>query len=116
VRSVLGDTHDRAPERRSLCEPSNRALVATRRGVYPHHDDGVAVRRRFHKRRSQALEPFNGWFKKVFEWRTPMPVKGLRRSPLSALGAMVGYPLGLRYQHEHNLPLGKGMKPLLRAA
>jgi hypothetical protein len=116
VRSVLGDTHDNAPEIRSLCEQSNRALGATRRGVYPHHDDGVEGRRLFHKLRSQAIEPFKGLFKNVCEWRTQMPVKGLRRSQLLALGAIVVYQVGLLYQHEHNLPLGKGIKPLLRAA
>jgi hypothetical protein len=116
VRYVLGDTHYNAPEIRSLCEQANRVLVATRRGAYPHHDDGVAVRRIFHKLRSQAIEPFNGLFKNVFEWRTQMPVKGLQRSQLLALGAMVVYQVVLLYQHEHSLPLGKGIKPLLRAA
>ena len=90
--------------------------MATRRGAYPHHDAGVEVRRIFHKLRSQAIEPFNGLFKNVFAWRTQMPVKGLRRSQLLALGAMVIYQLVLLYQHEHHLPLGKGIKPLLRAA
>ena len=85
-------------------------------GAYPHHDEGVDVRRLFHKLRSQAIEPFNGLFKNVFEWRTQMPVKGLQRSQLLALGAIVIYQLALLYQHEHNLPLGKGIKPLLRAA
>jgi Transposase DDE domain len=116
VRYVLGDTHYNDPEVRSLCEQANRALVATRRGAYPHHDDGVDVRRIFHKLRSQAIEPFNGLFKNVFEWRTQMPVKGLQRSQLLALGAIVLYQLVLLYHHEHNLPLGKGIKPLLRAA
>jgi hypothetical protein len=55
-------------------------------------------------------------FKNVFEWCTQMPVKGLRRSQLPALGAIVIYQLVLLYQHEHNLPLGMGLKPLLRAA
>ena len=32
------------------------------------------------------------------------------------LGALVIYQLMLLYQHEHNLPLGKGIKPLLRVA
>jgi hypothetical protein len=116
VRYVLGDTAYNAPEVRRLCEQSHRALVATRRGVYPHHDEGVEVRRIFHQLRSQAIEPFNGLFKPVFEWRTQMPVKGLRRSQLLALGAIVMYQLALLYQYEHNLPLGKGIKPLLRAA
>ena len=112
VRYVLGDTHYNAPEVRTLCEQANRALVATRRGGYPHHDKGVEVRRIFHKLRSQAIEPFNGLFKNVFEWRTQMPVKGLRRSQLLALGAIVLYQLVLLYQHQHHLPLGKGIKPL----
>jgi Transposase DDE domain len=116
VRYVLGDTHYNDPDIRLLCEQSNRALVATRRGASPHQDEGVEVRRIFHKLRSQAIEPFNGLFKNVFEWRTQMPVKGLRRSQLLALGAMVMYQLVLLSQHEHHLPLGKGIKPLLRAA
>ena len=116
VRYVLGDTSYNDPEVRQLCEQSDRALVATQRGAYPHHDDGVEVRRIFHKLRSQSIEPFNGLFKTIFEWRTQMPVKGLRRSQLLALGAIVVYQLVLLYQHEHHLPLGKGIKPLLRAA
>jgi len=116
VRYILGDTHYNDPQVRLLCEQSNRTLVATRRGAYPHPDEGVDVRRLFHKLRSQAIEPFNGLFKNVFEWRTQMPVKGLQRSQLLALGAIVLYQLVLLYQHEHHLPLGKGIKPLLRAA
>lgn len=116
VRYVLGDTAYNAPEVRRQCEQTNRALVATRRGAYPHHDEGVEVRQIFHQLRSQAIEPFNGLFKNVFEWRTQMPVKGLWRSQLLALGAIIIYQLVLLYQHEHNLPLGKGIKPLLRAA
>jgi Transposase DDE domain len=81
VRYILGDTHYHDPEVRTLCEQSNRALVATRRGASPHHEEGVEVRRLFHTLRSQAIEPFNGLFKNVFEWRTQMPVQGLRRSP-----------------------------------
>jgi hypothetical protein len=45
-----------------------------------------------------------------------MPVKGLQRSQLLALGAVVIDQLVWLDQHEHNLPLGKGIKPLLRAA
>ena len=79
-------------------------------------DGGVEVRKIFHKLRSQAIEPFNGLFKNVFEWRVKMPVKGLQRSQLLALGAVVVYQLVLFYQHEQNLPLGKGIKSFLRAA
>jgi hypothetical protein len=116
VRSVLGDTPYNDPELRSQCHRRSCELVATRRGPYPHTDGGVEVRKIFHKLRSQAIEPFNGLFKNVFEWRVKMPVKGLQRSQLLALGAVVLYQLVLLYQHERNLPLGKGIKPLLRAA
>jgi len=93
-----------------------RELVATRRGAYPHKDGGVEVRRIFHKLRSQSIEPFNGLFKNVFEWRRQMPVKGLRRTKLLGLGAIVIYQIVLFYQHEQKLPVGKGVKALLRAA
>jgi hypothetical protein len=116
VRYVLGDTHYNDPELREQCHRRGCELVATRRGPYPHRDHGVEVRKVFHKLRSQAIEPFNGLFKNVFEWRVKMPVKGLQRSQLLALGAVVIYQLVLLYQHERNLPLGKGIKPLLRAA
>jgi hypothetical protein len=116
TRYVLGDTHDTDPELRQRCHRRGCELVATRRGPYPYRDGGVEVRQVFHKLRSQAIEPFNGLFKSVFEWRLKMPVKGLQRSQLLALGAVVVYQLVLRYQHEHDLPLGKGIKPLLRAA
>jgi hypothetical protein len=116
VRSVLGDTHYNDPDLRQRCHRRGCELVAMRRGPYPHRDGGMDVRKVFHKLRSQAIEPFNGLYKNVFEWRVKMPVKGLQRSQLPALGAVVVYQLALLYQHQQDLPLGKGIKPLLRAA
>jgi hypothetical protein len=116
VRYVLGDTHDNDPELRQQCHRHGCELIATQRGPYPHRDAGMEVRKVFHKLRSQAIEPFNGVYKNVFEWRVKMPVKGLQRSQLLALGAVVVYQLVLFYQHEQNLPLGKGIKSFLRAA
>jgi hypothetical protein len=92
------------------CGRHNRELVATRRGASPHTDGGVEVRRILHQLRSQAIEPFNGLFKNLFEWGGQMPVKGLRRCQLLALGAV------LLYQHHHHQPVGVGIKALLRAA
>lgn len=116
VRYVLGDQHYNTPELRADCALRNRELVATRRGVYPHTDGGVEVRRLFHRLRSQAIEPFNGLFKNIFEWGGQMPVKGLQRCQLIALGALFLYQLVLLYQHEHHLPVGIEIKALLRAA
>ena len=112
VRFVLGDTPSNDPELRHECHRRGSALVATRRGPSPHHDGGVAVRKVFHQLRSQAIEPLNGLCKTVFEWRGNMPVKGMQRSQLLALGAVVIYQWVLLYQHERQLPLGKGIKPL----
>jgi hypothetical protein len=43
-----------------------------------------------------------------------MPVKGLERSQLLALGAVVIWQPLLLYQHERILPVGEGIKPLLK--
>jgi hypothetical protein len=116
ARYVLGDTHYDDPELRQQCHRHGCELIATQRGPYPHRDAGTEVRKVFHQLRSQAIEPFNGVYKNVFEWRVKMPVKGLQRSQLLALGAVLVYQLVLFYQHEQNLPLGKGIKSFLRAA
>ena len=115
VRYVLGDQHYNPPELRADCARCNRDLVATRRGVYPHTDGGVVVRRLFHRLRSQAIEPFHGLFKNIFEWGGQMPVKGLQRCQLIALGDLFWYQLVL-HQHEHHRPVGIEIKALLRAA
>jgi hypothetical protein len=116
VRYVLGDTHYNDGEFRQMCNQQGCELVATRRGSYPHVDGGVGVRSIFHKLRSQSIEPFNGLFKNVFEWRVKMPVKGLQKTKLLALGAILIYQLVLLYQHEQGKTVGKGIKALLRAA
>jgi hypothetical protein len=89
VRYGLGDTQDNDPDLRQQCHRRGCELVATRRGPYPHRDGGVEVRKVFHKLRSQAIEPFHGLYKNIFEWRVKMPVKGLQRSQLLALGAVL---------------------------
>jgi hypothetical protein len=115
VRYILGDTHYNEPEVRQTCEHEERFLIATQRGPYPHTDAGAPVRQLFHRLRSKAIEPFNGLFKNVFEWRGQVPVKGLRRTQLIVLGALFVYQLVLLYQFEHDLPVGRGIKPFLRA-
>jgi hypothetical protein len=116
VRSGVGETQDTDPDLRHQGHRRGCELVATRRGPDPHRDGGVDVRRGFHHLRSQAIAPFNGLCKNVFEWRVKMPVKGLQRAQWLALGAVVVYQLVWLYQHDRTLPLGQGIKPLLRAA
>jgi hypothetical protein len=45
-----------------------------------------------------------------------MPVKGLKRCQLFALGAILLYHIVLLYQHQRQHPVGVGIKALLRAA
>ena len=51
ARYVLGDTHYDAKNVRHKCEQTERFLVTSKRGAYPHTDSGVEVRRIFHKLR-----------------------------------------------------------------
>ena len=112
ARFVMGDSHFHTPELETLCWQNNRILVASSGKGKP----GVEVRRVLHRLRHQAIEPFNGLFKNIFEWGGQVPIKGLRRTQLIVLGAILVYQLALLYQFAHGKSLGQGIKPLLRAA
>lgn len=118
VRYVLGDRHydDEAGQVHTACHLSDRFLVTTKAGPYPHRDDGSPVRQVLHQLRSKAIEPFNGLFKTTFQWHGQVPVKGLHRVRLFVLGAVLSYQLLLFYQFQAGLPLGEGIKALLQAA
>jgi hypothetical protein len=116
TRYILGDTTYNDPELRKVCERTNRLLVATKRGPLPHLDQGSAVRQIFHLLRTKAIEPFNGLFKNIFEWSGQVPVKGLLRTQLIVLGAVLLYQMALLYQFKNQKDIGRGIKPLLRAA
>lgn len=117
IRYLLGDTHYNDPTLRQHWEQDEgRSLIATQPGTHRRTDPGAKVRQFFHRLRSKAIEPFNALFKNVFEWSGQVPVRGLRTTKLIVLGAVFVYQLVLLYQFEHGLPLGKRVKPLLRAA
>jgi hypothetical protein len=116
ARFVLGDTHYNAENVRDKCERTERFLVTSKRGAYPHTDCGVEVRRIFHKLRSLANENFNEHFKSIFEVHEQVPTKGRANTARFALGAVLVYQLALLYRHERNSELNRGLKPFLRAA
>jgi hypothetical protein len=116
VRFVLGDTNYQDPALHAHCAAADRFLVATRRGPYPHTDDGVEVRRVFHKLRSVAIENFNGQFKGIFDAHGPVPTRGLVRTQRFALGAVLVYQLTLLWRFEHRQDLRVGLKAFLKAA
>jgi hypothetical protein len=116
VRYVLGDVQYNDPALRQLCEEHDQILVTTRRGAYPHTDDGVEVRRVFHQLRSLAMENLNEHLKGIFGVHGSVPTKGLRNTRRFALGAILVYQLSLLYRHEQGLDLNVGLKPFLQAA
>ena len=116
ARFVLGDTHYNDPAVRDHCFGAGRLLVATRRGAYPHTDDGVEVRRVFHKLRSLAIENFNGQFKGIFDAHGSVPTRGLDPTRRFALGAVFLYQLTLLYRFQHHQDLRVGLKAFLKAA
>jgi hypothetical protein len=116
VRFVLGDRHYNRDDLRALCWEHGRELVTSRYGKYPHKGSGKEVRRVFHKLRSVANENFNHLFKGIFDAHQKVPVKGVVKTQLWALGAVWVYQLALWYRFEHQLDLRVGLKPFLKAA
>src|SRR3989442_1326477 len=116
VRFVLGDRHYNTPDLHELCERDDRLLVTTQYGRYPHTDEGVEVRRIFHKLRSRAMENFNEHFKGIFDGHGQVPTKGLIATQRFALGAIFVYQLALLYRFENGLDLCVGLKAFLKAA
>jgi Transposase DDE domain len=116
ARFVLGDRHYNTEEVRAACAQADRVLVTSQYGGYPHADDGVEVRRVFHKLRSAAIENFNGQFKAIFDVQGAVPTKGLAATRRFALGAILVYQLTLWHRHEHGLDLRVGLDPFLKAA
>jgi hypothetical protein len=116
VRFVLGDQHYNTLELHEQCELDERCLVTTQSGRYPHTDEGVEVRRLFHKLRSLTIENFNEQFKGIFDGHGQVLTKGLTNTRRFALGAIFVYQLTLWYRHEHEMDLRVGLKPFLKAA
>ena len=116
VRFILGDTNYQDPALHQECATADRLLVATRRGRYPHTDDGVEVRRVFHKLRSLAIENFNEQFKGIFDVHGSVPTRGLVRTQRFALGAVFVYQSTLLHRFEHGQDLRVGLKAFLKAA
>jgi hypothetical protein len=116
ARFVLGDLHYNAPNVKTACAKAGCLLVATEYGPYPHTDDGVEVRRIFHKLRSVTIENFNEQFKGIFDVHGAVPTKGLTATRRFALGAIFVYQLALLQRAEAGLDLRVGLKSFLKAA
>jgi len=99
VRFVLGNLHYNTPDLHENCDQADRPLVTTKYGSYPHTDDGVEVRRLFHKLRSIAMENFNEHFKGIFDGHGQVPDLWLGRYPtLCGWRAIFVYQLAFLYR------------------
>lgn len=116
IRVLLGDVQYNDPELLQRCESQGRLLVTTKRGGYPHTDDGVEVRRVFHQLRSHAIENFNAQFKAIFNCLGQVPTRGLVSTQRFVLGAVLVYQLALLHRFENGEDLRVGLKPYLQAA
>ena len=116
---LLGDQHYHDQTLSQQCENRGCILVTSFTGKnnpYPHHDDGVEVRKILHKTRSIAIENFNEQFKAIFDVHGPVPTKGLVATQCFVLSAVFVYQLAILYCFLQNLDLRRGLKALLKAA
>lgn len=116
---LLGDQHYHDEALTQLCDQQNCCLVTSFTGKnnpYPHHDDGVDVRKILHKTRSIAIENFNEHFKVIFDMHGAVPTKGLIATRRFVLSAVFVYQLAILYCFLQNLDLRIGLKSLIKAA
>jgi len=116
---LLGDQHYHDEALSRQCDLRDCTLVTSFTGKnnpYPHHDDGVEVRKLLHKTRSIAIENFNEHFKAIFDVHGSVPTKGLLATRRFVLSAVFVYQLAILYSCLQNLDLRIGLKALLKAA
>jgi hypothetical protein len=116
---LLGDQHYHDQALSLQCGTRGCTLVTSFTGKnnpYPHHDDGVEVRKILHKTRSIAIENFNEHFKAIFDVHGSVPTKGLVATQRFVLSAVFLYQLAILYCFLHDLDLRIGLKALLKAA
>lgn len=65
-----------------------------------------------YRRRKKTVEPFNSWFKALFEFDQRAWHRGLDNNRTQLLAAMFVYQLLVRYNHRHGQPKGR-LKALL---
>jgi Transposase DDE domain len=87
ARFVLGDTHYNAQNVRHKCERTERFLVTSKRGAYPHTDCGVEVRRIFHKlRRGGPTRTSTSISRPSSSYTSRFPPRAQSTPPASLLG------------------------------
>lgn len=67
----------------------------------------TAAAKRLYRRRGKTIEPFNQWFKHLFQIDDRVWHRGLDNNRTHVLAAIFCYQLLLRYNHRHRLPHGQ---------
>lgn len=116
IRHLVGDTAYQDGALHEQMQADGRVLIASKRGVYPHTDEGVEVRRMFHQLRSKSIENFNEQFKAIIDGHAAVPTKGKLATRRFVLGGVLAYQLAVLYRHETGGDLRIGLKPMLLAA
>jgi hypothetical protein len=121
------DTEDRRTGRRFLCpeNPRNSGRKKTRPGGADAARAQSRARRaqrkkylqspkgrRIYRRRSKTVEPFNSWFKSLYEVDQRVWHRGLENNQTQLLAGVFVYQLLVRHNHRRGRPHGK-LKPLL---
>jgi hypothetical protein len=119
LRFLLGDQHYNDETLHQQCNQRGCLVVTPHSGKgnpYPHHDEGVEVRKILHKTRSLAIENFNEHFKAIFDVHGQVPTKGLIATQRFALSAVMVYQLAVLYCFLQGLDLRVGLKALIKSA
>lgn len=119
LRFLLGDQHYNDEALHQQCRERGCWVITPHTGKgnpYPHHDDGVEVRKILHKTRSVAIENFNEQFKAIFDVHGQVPSKGLVATRRFALSAVMVYQLAVLYCFLQNADLRLGLKALIKSA
>jgi hypothetical protein len=111
-----GDSAYNTDPIRLACDKHGATLVASQRGKGPRTDEGAEVRGIIHALRHHSIENFNGLFKNIFDFRRPLPVKGLQSSQRYVLGCVFTYQIALLYRYFEGALHQAGIKALLRSA
>lgn len=116
------DEQDRRTGRRFLCpeNPRNHGRKKTKPGGADAARAKSRARRaerqqylktpkgqRLYRRRSKTVEPFNSWFKALFELDHRAWHRGLANNKTQLLAAIFVYQLLVRYNHRKRRPLGR---------
>ena len=112
AEQVEYDADDRRTGRRFLCPENRRGSKRGRRAPAPqprdeHHRRRLQRRKflkgrtgkRLYARRGQTVEPFNDWFKGLFELDHQVWHRGLDNNRSQMLAAIFAYQLLVRYNH-----------------